>query len=225
MKWLIWKEFRLNWPILAIAVLFLVVPYIVAGCMLLMNRSAEGVTEVLEGGWMTNLLVSTVILALLGGQSIACERADRSAEFLAYQPVPRGRIVLSKLVWPSVSLAIIFGLNSTLLLAAKATQLGSIQFDRATDILLGFTPFLAAALCAFAIAWGISALQNSPTYAVMTGIAVPIVGLWLVELTNCLPGFLTTNLQKLIVYLAVYLSLSLISFIGGTWYYLRRVEP
>ncbi len=86
-------------------------------------------------------------------------------------------------------------------------------------------PYLGIALCCFSIAWGISALQSSPTFAVMSGIAVPLVVIWLIMMIAWSMDFAMGNLGLMIVYLATVGLLSVISFVGGTWYYLRRVEP
>jgi ABC-type transport system involved in multi-copper enzyme maturation permease subunit len=210
MRWLIWKEFRLNWLILAIAALCLIVPYVVAVGRAAWGGDAEDVYTLLEAGWMTNVIVATVFLALLGGQSIACERADRSAEFLAYQPVSRGRILLSKLVWPAVAVVIIFGLNTALFFGS--TEMLIDRNPRHLPELAELLPFLAAALGAFCIAWGISAFQNSPTFAVMGGIVAPAVIIWLIMMINWWMSYAMTPLLVLTVYAA---SIA----------YLRRVEP
>ena len=222
MKWLIWKEFRLNWLILAIAALFLIVPYLAAVGRAAWGGTAYDIYVLVEGGWVTNAFVATIFLALLGGQSIACERADRSAEFLAYQPVSRGRILLSKLVWPGVTLVVIFGLNTAVAVFATDSVYDNLMYRRS---LPGLLPFLVAAVGAFCTAWGISAWQNSPTFAVMSGIAAPLVTIWLIMMINWWMGFAMSNMLVMIVYVVAFGSLSIISFLGGSWYYLRRVEP
>ncbi len=226
MKWLVWKEFRINWLILAITVFLMAVPYAIALYATLADRFEHDIFDVLEGGWMFNALASVMVMALLGGQSFASERADRSAEFLAYQPVTRGRHVLSKLVLPGSTLLLIFGVNSLLLLLAESIRGNhNISLSHAPTHLVGLAPFLAAALCAFGVAWALSAVQNSPTFAVMAGIIVPIAVVWLFMMIEWRGGFKITNLQRFVIYMVAYVTLSLIGFVGGTRYYLRRVEP
>ena len=71
--------------------------------------------------WIATAVLSTaasiLTLTLLGGYAIACERADRSAEFLAYQPIPRSKILASKLVWPIAAAVVIWSVNLCVLFA------------------------------------------------------------------------------------------------------------
>ena len=62
------------------------------------------------------------MLALLGGNSIAGERVDRSAEFLAYLPVSRGRILASKLLVALAAVPLIWLPNLVILAITGAVE-------------------------------------------------------------------------------------------------------
>ena len=90
MKSLLWKEFRLCWPILLVGAGLLTAPYLIP---LLGKSLGYSVRVDWPGAAVFSLALSILTLTLFGGSAIACERADRSAEFLAYQPIPRGKIL------------------------------------------------------------------------------------------------------------------------------------
>jgi ABC-type transport system involved in multi-copper enzyme maturation permease subunit len=229
MMWLIWKEFRLNWVILALGALFLTAPYVVSGYWIVRDETWNDKAELaLLWGCIVNFIVSIFVLALLGGQSIASERTTRAAEFLAYQPVSRWQILLTKLVWPATTIAAFWGLN----LAVFLGVLRSLpEYEARPDVKYGMFVALAlisgAALCAFAVAWCISAFQSSATFAAMGGILMPVsvlilalfVARWTAETSEFAAAVFWTSA------VAINLSLSAVSFMVGTWYFLRRVEP
>ncbi len=225
MSWLIWKELRLNWLILVIPVLVLALACAIAGYQVATGRPEGEIARALFGGWGTNLYLSVLVFALLGGQSIASERVDRSAEFLACQPISRLRIVVSKLVWPAVALILVYGVHSALL-AVTAAALGVLSYGPQN---LNYLPIigltLLLSLSTFAIAWGVSAVQNSPTYAVATGLAVPILVFTAIMLAHWLVESDPKEMSVFPVFLILTGTFAVLSFVGGTWYYLRRVEP
>ena len=120
---------------------------------------------------MASLSTSILTLALLGGYAIACERADRSSEFLAYQPIFRGKILASKLVWPIIAAAVIWTGNLLVLFACGKLpdMTAAAKFAPSVGLLLviGF-------LC-FSVGWLVSSLQDSPTFAVGGGVMAPVV--------------------------------------------------
>ncbi len=222
MKSLIWKEFRLCWPILLVGAGLLMAPYVIrlTGSLFLENHE--------EVDWISLAAFSTaasiLTLTLLGGYAIACERADRSAEFLAYQPIPRSMILASKLVWPIAAAVVIWSVNLCVLFvchepAGKPTE--------GVTVLLGVPA--AIALVCFSVAWFVSSLQDSPTYAVGAGIMTPVA----IGLCFSAVNWLTRDrLEQMLsdegfvaAYIAVVLAVAMASFVGGCWYYLQRVEP
>lgn len=221
MKSLLWKEFRLCWPILLVGAGLLTAPYLIP---LLGKSLGYSVRVDWPGAAVFSLALSILTLTLFGGSAIACERADRSAEFLAYQPIPRGKILASKLVWPIAAAVVIWGVNLCVLFAC-----GELPERRAADAYATLGLSLTIGLVCFSVAWFVSSLQDSPTYAVGCGVVAPIA-IWLCfGLVNWLTGGKVPSngvySGYLAVYFAVILAVGIASFISGCWYYLHRVEP
>ena len=101
MKWLFWREYRLNRLILIIFTLLLFLPYVIA--LIALSWPSEHVvrppdaSEAFGGAALYSLVLTQLVVALLGGNAMAGERADRSAHFMAYLPVSRARRVGCKL--------------------------------------------------------------------------------------------------------------------------------
>ena len=99
MKWLLWREYRLNRLLLMTGATLLLLPYAIALFDLgwdawwgsSQSPRAENAARRFEVAAFFSIVISQLTLALLGGNAIAGERADRSAEFLAYLPVSRWR--------------------------------------------------------------------------------------------------------------------------------------
>ena len=232
MKWLVWKEYRLNRLILVVGAVLLVAPHVVALVLAL-----RGVGPVMEGGMsrlQMNLLVSAVYslalsqltLALLGGNAIACERADRSAEFLAYLPLARSRILAGKLVLALATAALIWIPNLLILLWICAGLPGPrAEVYTKGCILLGTVAITGLAF--FCIAWLMSSFLESPTFSICAGLITP----YLVMLGLALLGWWFGYTQEAFgpwywgTYGGTCLVLAPACFAAGTWYYLRRVEP
>ena len=87
MKMLLWKDFRLSRLPIVAGVIFIVIPYLF---LLVRGVSFRDV-------WAASVIGSQFTMAILAGNIIACERADRTAAFLAYQGASRKMIIASKL--------------------------------------------------------------------------------------------------------------------------------
>ncbi len=228
MNWLIWKEYRLNRLILIVGAVLLLAPHVVA-----LVLSLRGVGPVLGPGvshWSANfmgaavysLVFSQLTLALLGGHAIACERADRSAEFLAYLPVARSRILAGKLAVALAAVAIIWVPNLLiLLLTATALPVQGPEFHEAAWTWLG--TLVVTGLAFFGIAWLLSSVLESPTFSICGGLVTPYlvamafaVLVWWFEWPGKVIGW---------SYLGACAVLGPACFAAGTRYYLRRVEP
>ena len=228
MKWLLWKDYRQNRPIVVAAVLFLLTPHLVALSASLAYRS-DYRPVLLE--WKGNfalasvfsLVISQLAIAVIGGNAIAGERVDRSAEFLASLPVSRGRIVTSKLLLALAIIAVIWLSDASVMLclAGNSPQSGPDP-QEAMDI-LKLTAITASVF--FSVAWLLSSFLTSPTIPVCGGLFTPV----LVWLGSCYVDYLFElhvggeALGRL--YCLACLILAPVCFAIGTWHYLRRVEP
>ncbi len=212
MRWLIWKEFRLQRLVLAVGAVLLIAPYSIPIFSLLFNQPAQQVWRLAS---VMSLLLSIVTLALLGGNAIASERSDRSAEFLAYQPISRATIILHKLVLPLAALLVIWLPNT---LIAGFTEGWHLK------LLAAITVIQLAGFCALGVAWLVSCFQGSPTFAAASGIVAPFAVAGLVNLVIYLAGLPLVPAYA-ISFAIVAPIVGLTGFVGGTRYYVRRVEP
>src|SRR5437660_12005022 len=102
MKGLLWKDYRLNRGLLLLGVVAVTGVYLaglsaeVSHTWPEMPASNAWADAIYSYGHMA-LSVMPFLAALLGGNAIACERADRSAHFLAYLPPTKTQILASKL--------------------------------------------------------------------------------------------------------------------------------
>jgi len=228
MKWLIWKEYRLNRLILMVGAVLLVAPHVVALVLALRGAgpAAEGSLSRLQMNLLlsavSSLMLSQFTLALLGGNAIACERADRSAEFLAYLPVARTRILAGKMALPLVTAATIWIPNLLILLGIFAgLPVPRAELYAKGGMFLGTVALTGLAF--FCIGWLLSCLLESPTFSICGGLIAPclvLLGLsflawWFGYPEQVLPAW----------YRGTCLVLGPACFAAGTWYYLRRVEP
>lgn len=215
MNWLIWKELRLQGVVLAVGLFLLIAPYLGAICL------AYVVDE--PGDFWTpsislSLLGTLLTLSLLGGNAIASERADRSAEFQAYLPIPRWHLVLGKLALPVIMVIILWGANLLACLAAWNEQLnpaGSLAM-LGIMVLTGF--------CACGVAWLVSSFQSSTTFAAASGFVAPIVLFTCISLLAWLLG-VRPGKGAVITYIVGALTIGAAGFVGGIRLYLRRIEP
>ena len=161
--------------------------------------------------------------ALLGGNSIAGERIDRSAEFLAYLPVSRGRILTSKLLVALAAVPLVWLPNLAVLVIAWpfSTNISPPAFYIA--VTLG--TIAITGLTFFCVAWLFSCMLQSPTFSVCAGLIVPLLVVTGIVWVIYLLGLPHRDDVVLGCYWGLCLVISAASFSTGTLYYLHRVEP
>jgi ABC-type transport system involved in multi-copper enzyme maturation permease subunit len=211
MTWLVWKEYRLNRVILIVGVVLLVLPHVVfVTSAWYAAESSAGFASRLprylipSGLW--SVALAQLTLCLLGGHLIACERVDRSAEFLAYLPVSRARILAGK-----ITLA---------LLCAASLWIPNLEMPVWSA--LGYTALTGLVL--FSIGWLLSSLLESPTFAICGALATTFAILMAIQ---TLAWLLEYEFEVVVGlwYRYTCLTLAPLCFVAGTWSYLRRVEP
>jgi ABC-type transport system involved in multi-copper enzyme maturation permease subunit len=166
-------------------------------------------------------VVSQLTLALLGGNLIACERVDRSAEFLVYLPLSRARILASKITLALLVAALIWGPNLLILQLAVGELLPS-QGSQQVWSGLGYVAITGFVF--FSVGWLLSSILESPTFAICAGLITPLL---IVMGGQALVWALGYALDEVAGpwYARTCLTLAPVCLIVGTWYYLRRVEP
>ncbi|MBN2295602.1 MAG: hypothetical protein JXM70_24440 [Pirellulales bacterium] len=227
MNWLIWREYRLNRLILIAGVVLLLLPYLIVLVALLWPKSppltVPHVTKAFLGAAIYSLVLSQLTITLLGGNAIAGERADRSAEFIAYLPLPRKKLLGAKLSLSFFAVSIIWVTN-LLVLGIVACWIPQLRQDINEAYKIPYYIALTGFVF-YGVSWLISSLQSSPTFAVAGGLLTPLS---IVMGSTAVVWALDFNPTEQFVqngYTAICLILALVCFSIGTWYYLKRVEP
>ena len=231
MKWILWREYRLNRQILIAGAVLLLLPYLVALIVLWWPKTnsteVRHVAEAFGIAVVYSLSLSQLTVAILGGNTFAGERADRSAEFIAYLPLSRPRLLGGKLSLAFSVTALIWGTN-LLVLWILVSVFPDLRLRG--DFHDGFqiASYVAiTGLVFYGVSWLISSFQSSPTFAASGGLITPLLvfmGLeaaaWAIhadfEQTQAVIGF---------TYTIICGALAVVCFSTGTWYYLNRVEP
>jgi ABC-type transport system involved in multi-copper enzyme maturation permease subunit len=241
MRWLLWKDYRANRPVLWAGLFLLLLPYAIAIVGILWRWEPRDHTAgmFLAAGVYSIVLVQ-LVFAVFGGNAIAGERADRSAEFLAALPVSRGRKLTSKL-WLGLGLWLTAWLPNLLALGAIWYSLS----ERAPPLPSGDVWAMPVATAVtgvtfFCVAWMLSAMLESPTFAAGAGLVTPLlVGMCFVWSEDLLRYLGAHSLVYRLLgtrdygpgplvyfgYVGTCVLISILCFTIGTRYYLRRVEP
>ncbi len=233
MNWLFWKEYRQNRVVVIALLVMLVVPHLF-GLYAMEWEWREHSWQTLLHDWreillyasLYSLVISQVALALIGGNAIAGERADRSAEFQVYLPLPREKILTAKLLLVLAIAATIWLINPLIVCSTLASSDSHLQmFGDASTFMLNTA---ITGLVFFCAAWFFSTILRSPTFSVIAGLVTPLIiislilfGMYLIYGDREIPGA-ESIIQ--ICYLCLSLAVALPSFGFGTWLYLRRVE-
>lgn len=231
MKSLLWKDYRINRLLLIFGLAVCFGPYIVAIAPSLLlewwGGRAWWAPEFWVDVYTISLGLSLFTFAMLGGNAIAAERADRSAEFLGYLPVPRGSVLASKsvialgptlLIW-AVNLAALFivapfitHVSATDILAKSDARESLGIFASLTVILLGAGWFWSTVLSSHGLATGMSFVTLAVVVMGLIGLAF---GLRLESLNNLFEEW----------FVSVCIAVGIGGYVVGCAYYLRRLEP
>ena len=230
MRWLLWKDYRQYRPIVFTALCLLVVPHLIvliAVCKygLTGHREFSHWAEYFAVSSVYGLALCLVSVALFGGNVIASERADRSAEFLFSLPCTRRRLLASKLLLALAVVATPWLVDGLIFSCVAVTTdlLETRRVDQSVVIILA--NLAVAGVAIFSVAWCLSSLIASPALAVCGGLVAPlfvIAGVYFVDYVFALkiedPDVLTW-------WQGICLALSPPCFALGVWLYLRRIEP
>jgi ABC-type transport system involved in multi-copper enzyme maturation permease subunit len=233
MKWLLWKDYRVNRLVFIAALVLLVLPHALAAVLAIRamgwRLGGDVPAHYFVESSVSSVVVLQLMLAFVGGNAIAGERVDRSAEFFAYIPVTRRRAVVSKLLVSLAVLSLIWLPNLVILAlgAAGVSPEDRLRFLPPWPLL----PTVAiTGLTFFCVAWLLSSMLESPTFSVCTGLIVPFLvwmgTIWTVHLLKLDRWPYELNAETFFGwYWGLCLAISAACFPVGTLYYLRRVEP
>ncbi len=213
MKMLLWKDYRLSRLCLSAGVIIMILPYL----MLFLPYIFHKFEFNYEGAWGVSAVFSQLAIALLAGNIIACERADHSAAFLAYQGASRKMVVSSKLLICALTFILIWAIAIFLSFWLK------IKAKEDQDFLLVLSTIVATGFCFFGGCWLLSALLSSSVAAIVFGLLPPffiIAALGFINYHLKLPSDNAIPYW----YIALNIATSLISLVAGTWYFLKSKE-
>lgn len=224
MKALLWKDMRINGVLIAYALGVSIGVYI---AMIGVNGIFEWQTGFPWQSWprllalaaMLSLVLEFATALLMGACAFASERGDRTAEFMAYMPVSRGRIIGSKTLLILIVFAFIGVLNFGVLLAV-----GGRQGTESMDSIWNTTRmFVTMSMCMFGCAWFVSTMSRSHGLSAAAGVFVPLGCAGVMLSWTKLMGWSEDWLDRWVP--ITYAILGTAGYMGGVWYYLRRVEP
>jgi ABC-type transport system involved in multi-copper enzyme maturation permease subunit len=238
MKWLLWKDYRHNRFIIFTGLFLLLAPYLLA-LYLTLGGPWPGLDERHLPIWqwrnnisaasVVSLFLGQVIFAVIGGNAIAGERTDRTSEFLFSLPIARRRLLTGKLLLALLIVAVVW----TNVAIIGSLQKESLQPRDWPGILEVGANLATTSLVFFCVAWMLSSFTPSPVLSVCGGLIAPALvwgGLWSVLYFQYL-STPTVVYERQLFFLAeswyrtICLTIAPVSFLAGTWYYLRRVEP
>jgi hypothetical protein len=166
--------------------------------------------------WSISLWVSQLTMAILAGNIIACERADRSAEFLAYQGASQKIVISSKLIICSIAYILICTMSFFLsILILPWPEFEGTWEVQVIAYVIGF--------CFFGSAWLLSALLSSPAIAVGLSLMAPfIIGF---SIGGILYYFQWGSDNTFgILFITINVGIGITSLITGTWHFIRSKE-
>jgi hypothetical protein len=171
------------------------------------------------------LCVTVLIGAIFGGVAFAQERRERWAEFLSILPARRHHIVLSKIVLSVGFIGALWAINTAVYFAATSA---SLKFSGVSQIAPSDVLSLAlagtACVMAFGVAWSASSGLSSPAIAVGISVAATVVSLiWPTFIPRDLLTMSDEHLLRIMIVWTA--AVGMACTIGGTAYFMRRVEP
>ncbi len=226
MKSLIWKDYRLSRSLLLLSAAVWVLLYLVGiGAQLATTwprpPSLDDWAEMLHSYGTMWLYITICFAGLFGGHAIACERGDRSANFLACLPPPKWQILTSKLVVAIGMLTAMWGW-ALLSVYCIAAGLSSKPVDDVGELV---TASGIGSICVltFGVGWMASAMLENSTVPILLAFLSPVavsIALILVGSVFGIPMVHISDWTNLVCFVV-----GAVAFAAGTWHYCRRVEP
>ncbi len=225
---LLWKDYRQNRRLLIALVLFLAIPYAFAIIYGGVSRLREP-EYYPRASWSEMFMVASVVslselvvaCAFIAGNAFAGERADRSAEFVGYLPIPRPASTMSRAILAIGSCVTLALCN----LAIFCTAAGWVSNERSHPPVELFVSVAATAVLLFGVAWFASSFLRSAAIAAAAGIMLMVVvGSGLAMIDYIRGGHDADTIMKN-WYAPMCLLVGLTAFTAGCVHSLRRIEP
>ena len=209
MKTLLWKDLRLSELCLLAGMMFIIGPY------MFINPYIHGYD--FNNAWIISTLISQLTIALVAGNIIVCERADRSAAFLAYQGITRKKIITSKLIICSITFMLIYVIS---FIPSFWLKLASRESADDLRIIQAYT--FATGFCFFGCCWLLSDLMTNPVATIVFGFLPPFFiacGLGITSEYLHWP-----RIDEPYWYIVFVTVAGLISLVVGTWHFIMSKE-
>jgi ABC-type transport system involved in multi-copper enzyme maturation permease subunit len=168
-----------------------------------------------------SVMMSQMTLVLLAGHVIACERRDRSAEFLAYLPPTRSAILRSKALLSVAAFVVVWGVFLCVAGLVVPTLDGDVELASSQ----AHSVTLALGVAMFGMAWFGSSMLESPTYATAIGVVAALVVPILLNCSMFFTGYPADGPSYLNWLRTSYFAVGVAGFVIGWLSYVRRVEP
>ena len=223
------KDWRANRSIVLGSLAMIAMPYVIVLVGDALQRSSPKTARYMVQDFMAaaagSMWLITLIAPIFGAAAFAQERRERSADFVAMLPITRRQIVLSKFITIVSWLAVTWLANLAVLMLARwlAPEASKSLSDLVETLVLS----LAFGTMLFGVSWLLSAFLNSPAVAAGGAIGA-MVGLWfclVLIIAHAEPHGGDAD-DLLIGAGGVFgVLIGLAAFIGGSVYYVHRIEP
>ncbi len=214
MRMLLWKDYRLSRMCLIAGIIFIIIPY-----MFLLDPYLRG--YVFNNAWQFSTMLSQLIIALLAGNIIVCERADRSSAFLAFQGVSRKKIISSKLIICTIVFISICAISYVLSLWLKLFIFTRSDLEDIREV--QYYSYYIVGFCIFGSCWLLSCLLPSTISAIVFGLLAPFFNACILIAIHYYFNWLSP-FEFAYWFLALDIAVGLISLVAGTWYFLKSKE-
>ena len=196
----------------------ILLPCLIAGAAVSAADDPEAYAKYFSA-YVISYMSAWFTVALLAGNAVAGGRADRSAEFLAYLPLPRWRVLASKLVLPLITVTAAAGVN-IVFVDLRIRPVEPVELSDLVDLRL----FASVLLVVYCAGWLATQFLSSPLYAAVIGVLVPIgVGVKVVVMLDLSGADGNASLTEWLA--VINISTAFVCFSLGTWVFLRRHEP
>ncbi len=235
MKDLLWKDFRQNSRTLLGVGVIAAVPYVLA--LVIMASKTVFWSTTMVAAWVNaakdasamSMRLSILLAAFIGGNAIAGERADRSAEFAGGLPIARGKSVASKAVIAAGSSLALWAINlavwgiTSLLLTVGATN-PPPRYSLWNEFTVTLICFLGTLLL-LGLSWLYSSLLRSPAISAAAAIGTAMGLLLVIQVvTDFSLEHWRHNHAAFTCLFVLTPIISLLSWAAGVVVYLKRVE-
>ncbi|MCP4663824.1 MAG: ABC transporter permease subunit [bacterium] len=223
MKALLWKDCRVNQFVLIVGTVIFFLPYFIGLIGGIFSQWYWDYDSVRGLGHLS-LLLSLVTITMLGGNAMAAERADRSAEFLAYLPPSRRSLIASKIILAVGGSLFVWIVNLVTILVLAPRLRGAPPLDGALTEAPGdrLLVVVVTAVVLFGVAWLLSSFVASPAIATGGGFLAPAV---VAGALMTVKYFYLQPFPFWSWYNTLGLTVGILGFVAGTVCYLRRFEP